>query len=122
MATSGDDDCVFSVEITDKNEQEKCEENKPKPKCGQTVTVHYTGKLTNGNTFDSSRDRCKPFEFKLGKGEVIKGWEEGVAQMCIGQTARITCPHTHAYGEKGYPGVIPPKATLVFDVELLDIK
>ncbi|KAF7993876.1 hypothetical protein HCN44_011145 [Aphidius gifuensis] len=92
------------------------------PKTGQTVIVHYTGTLTNGKKFDSSRDRNKPFQFKIGKGEVIKGWDQGVAQMSIGERARLTCSPDFAYGAQGHPGVIPPNATLIFDVELINIK
>uniref|UniRef100_A0A8D0CE78 peptidylprolyl isomerase n=1 Tax=Scleropages formosus TaxID=113540 RepID=A0A8D0CE78_SCLFO len=94
------------------------------PKKGQTCVVHYIGKsmLQNGKKFDSSRDRNKPFKFKIGKQEVIKGWEEGVAQMSLGQRAKITCTPDMAYGATGHPGVIPPNATLIFDVELLKIE
>ncbi|XP_055350358.1 peptidyl-prolyl cis-trans isomerase Fkbp12-like [Paramacrobiotus metropolitanus] len=92
------------------------------PKKGQTVSVHYTGTLQDGTKFDSSRDRGKPFSFKLGAGEVIKGWDEGVAQMSIGQRAKLTCSPDYAYGKKGHPGVIPPNSTLIFDVELLSMK
>jgi len=92
------------------------------PKPGQTVQVHYTGTLTNGNKFDSSRDRGKPFEFKIGAGQVIRGWDEGVAKMSVGSKAKLTCSPDYAYGERGYPGVIPQNATLIFDVELIKIK
>nr|CAC38784.1 putative FK506-binding protein [Suberites domuncula] len=92
------------------------------PKTGQTVVVHYTGTLTNGKKFDSSRDRGKPFKFKIGKGQVIRGWDEGVAKMSVGQRAKLTCSSDYAYGEKGHPGVIPPNATLIFDVELLGLE
>lgn len=91
------------------------------PKPGQKVTVHYTGTLTDGKKFDSSRDRGKPFKFNIGQGEVIRGWDEGVAQMSVGQQAKLTCTPDFAYGAKGFPGVIPPQATLIFDVELLAV-
>ena len=91
------------------------------PQRGQTVTVHYTGRLTDGTVFDSSRDRGTPFQFTIGMGQVIRGWDEGVAQMSVGQQARLTCSSDFAYGSRGYPGIIPPDATLVFDVELLGV-
>jgi len=92
------------------------------PKTGQTVVVHYTGTLNNGKKFDSSRDRGVPFKFRIGKGEVIKGWDQGVAQMCVGQRAKLTCSPDFAYGSRGHPGVIPPNAVLIFDVELLKVE
>jgi len=92
------------------------------PKTGQTVVVHYTGTFTNGKKFDSSRDRQEPFKFKIGKGEVIKGWDEGVAQMSVGQRAKLTCSPDYAYGARGHPGAIPPNSTLIFDVELIRIQ
>uniref|UniRef100_A0A8C7XRR5 peptidylprolyl isomerase n=1 Tax=Oryzias sinensis TaxID=183150 RepID=A0A8C7XRR5_9TELE len=92
------------------------------PKKGQTCVVHYVGCLTDGRKFDSSRDRDKPFRFKIGKQEVIRGWEEGVVQMSVGQRAKLTCSSDFAYGNKGHPGIIPPNATLVFDVELLGLE
>ncbi|XP_076367988.1 peptidyl-prolyl cis-trans isomerase FKBP1A-like isoform X3 [Tachypleus tridentatus] len=92
------------------------------PKTGQTVVVHYTGTLSNGFKFDSSRDRGQPFKFKIGKGEVIKGWDHGVSQMSVGQRAKLTCSSDFGYGDVGYPGIIPPNATLIFDVELLRLE
>ncbi len=92
------------------------------PRTGQTVVVHYTGTLTDGKKFDSSRDRGTPFRFKLGLGQVIRGWDEGVAKLSVGQRAKLTCSPDYAYGPRGYPGVIPPNATLIFDVELISIE
>ena len=94
----------------------------PVPQPGQTVVVHYTGWLMNGKKFDSSLDRNKPFRFALGQGQVIPGWDEGLSTMHVGGKRRLFIPYQLAYGERGYPPVIPPKAMLVFDVELLSIE
>ena len=92
------------------------------PRPGQTAVVHYTGYLTDGTTFDSSVDRGQPFSFRIGQGQVIKGWDEGVATMKVGGKRRLTIPPDLGYGASGAAGVIPPNATLIFDVELLDIR
>jgi FKBP-type peptidyl-prolyl cis-trans isomerase FkpA len=89
---------------------------------GKTVTVHYVGTLTDGKEFDASKKHGKPFDFSLGSGQVIKGWDVGVAGMKVGGKRKLTIPYQYAYGEQGRPPVIPPKATLVFEVELLDVK
>ena len=89
---------------------------------GKQVTVHYTGKLENGTKFDSSLDRNQPFTFQLGGGEVIAGWDQGLLGMQVGGKRRLTIPPSLGYGEQGAGGVIPPNATLIFEIELLDVK
>lgn len=91
-------------------------------KAGQTAVVHYTGWLTNGTKFDSSKDRGQPFSFPLGGGRVIRGWDEGVQGMKVGGSRKLTIPASLGYGAQGAGGVIPPNATLVFEVELLDLR
>jgi FKBP-type peptidyl-prolyl cis-trans isomerase FkpA len=88
---------------------------------GKRVTVHYVGTLTDGSKFDSSRDRGKGFTFQLGAGQVIKGWDQGVAGMKIGGVRKLTIPADLGYGARGFPPVIPPNSTLLFEVELLEV-
>jgi peptidyl-prolyl cis-trans isomerase A (cyclophilin A) len=89
---------------------------------GKTVKVHYTGRFPDGKVFDSSISRGEPIEFVLGQGHVIRGWDEGIGLMKVGGKAELTIPPHLAYGERGAGGVIPPNATLVFDVELVEVK
>ena len=91
------------------------------PVPGRKVNVHYTGWLTNGTKFDSSHDRNQPFSFVLGQGQVIKGWDEGVASMKVGGKRKLTIPPELGYGARGFPGAIPPNSILVFEVELLGL-
>ena len=94
----------------------------PQLKAGDTVILNYTGTLTSGAKFDSSHDRSEPFEFKLGAGRVIKGWDEGVAKLHVGDHAILVIPGKLAYGPKGVPNVIPPDATLIFIVEVINVE
>ncbi|KAF3926991.1 hypothetical protein ABW20_dc0109459 [Dactylellina cionopaga] len=91
------------------------------PKQGDKVQIHYTGTLTNGKKFDSSTDRGQPFATKIGVGQVIKGWDEGVPTMSLGEKAKLTISSDYAYGEKGFTNLIPPNSTLIFEMELLKI-
>ncbi|OUD34898.1 peptidylprolyl isomerase [Flavobacterium sp. FPG59] len=93
-----------------------------KAESGKTVSVHYEGSLENGKVFDSSYPRKKPIEFRLGQGQVIEGWDEGIALLKVGDKARFVIPSDLGYGPRGAGGVIPPNATLIFDVELMDVK
>ena len=93
-----------------------------KPESGQTVSVHYKGQLADGTVFDSSYKRNQPLEFPVGVGQVISGWDEGIQLLQVGDKARLVIPSDLGYGSKGAGGVIPPDATLIFDVELMDVK
>lgn len=106
----------MELQIEDLNEGTGAE-----AKAGMQVAVHYTGTLTDGTKFDSSLDRGTPFKFTLGAGQVIQGWDRGVAGMKVGGQRRLTIPPDLAYGARGFPPVIPPNSTLVFDVQLVDV-
>ncbi|KDQ21019.1 hypothetical protein BOTBODRAFT_124944 [Botryobasidium botryosum FD-172 SS1] len=92
------------------------------PEPGDTVHIHYVGTLLDGTKFDSSRDRRAPFVVQIGKEKVIKGWDEGVPQLSVGEKAILTCTPDYAYGSRGFPPVIPPNSTLKFEVELLKVE
>jgi len=114
------------VTVTENKDEFKAEDVKvgdgAEAKTGSKVSVHYTGTLKSGKKFDSSLDRKEPFEFTIGQGQVIKGWEKGVVGMKVGGKRKLTIPYDLAYGEAGKPPDIPPRATLLFDIELLDVK
>jgi len=114
-------------ENADKNanetvEKAKNEESARVAKAGDVISVHYTGKLADGTKFDSSLDRGEPFTFTLGAGKVIKGWDQGLVGMKVGEKKTLVLSPELAYGKNGYPPVIPPNATLTFDIELISIK
>jgi len=96
-------------------------DGKTYPQSGQRVTVHYTGTLQDGSKFDSSVDRGEKFQFVIGVGQVIKGWDEGVMKMSVGEKAKLVCSPDYGYGPRGFPPVIPPNATLNFEVELFGV-
>ena len=89
---------------------------------GKQVSVHYTGRLIDGTKFDSSLDRGQPFDFQLGSGQVIKGWDEGIPGMLVGGKRKLTIPAEMAYGDRGFGSIIPPGSTLIFEVELLAVR
>eukprot|EP01016_Furgasonia_blochmanni_P043206 TRINITY_DN5827_c0_g1_i3.p1 TRINITY_DN5827_c0_g1~~TRINITY_DN5827_c0_g1_i3.p1 ORF type:complete len:154 (+),score=10.75 TRINITY_DN5827_c0_g1_i3:139-600(+) len=92
------------------------------PRKGSIARVHYIAMFTDGRTFDSSKDRNEPFEFQVGVGEVIKGWDECILKMSVGQKVKLTCPPDYAYGKLGVQDLVPPNATLIFEIELISIK
>jgi len=97
-------------------------DGKTYPRAGQRVTAHYTGRLPDGSVFDSSVAKNRPFQFVIGRGAVIKGWDDGFLKLSVGEKARLTCTPDFAYGPRGHPPVIPPNATLIFDVELIAVE
>ena len=112
----------FKEEMSEFKVEKHNEGTGPVCHAGATVRVHYRGTLTDGKQFDSSYDRGEPLEFVVGQGQVIKGWDQGITQLQKGQKARLTCPAAYAYGAGGIPGVIPPNATLIFEVELVSFQ
>eukprot|EP00775_Hariotina_reticulata_P010862 gene10862-11016_t len=110
---------VTELKIETTHTPEKCS---VKAKSGDKVHVHYTGKLTDGSKFDSSRDRGQPFVFTIDAGQVIKGWDQGIAGMCVGEQRILRIPPSLGYGSAGAGGIIPGGATLIFDVELMDVE
>jgi len=99
-----------------------CDESHDKSREKDILTVQYTGTLVDGKKFDSSRDRNRPFAFRIGVGHVIRGWDEGLLGMCVEERRKLTIPSQLGYGDRGYPGIIPGGATLLFDVELVNIQ
>ena len=120
-ASGGPAASVPAVVVSELKKEDSAPGTGPACKTGDSVKVHYTGTLMNGTKFDSSRDRDEPFQFTLGQGEVIKGWDEGVVGMKKGGKRKLTIPSDKAYGTRGSPPKIPPNSPLIFDVELVEI-